>query len=206
VLGHPGEIASGEIEIERDQRVAVRKVKVNKDDATRLQGLDLREDVDVATQLRDALTKNSMRVIDLFREWDDDNSGTVSKKEFIRAMRQMGYEASKEEIGKLFASWDPDGSGMIEIKELNKQLRAGSAVKLDAKLQPGAAGEIELWVDQKSEVRTAKDAQDDANPLQGPDLDESKVVAEQVTRGEPSARDESPSAGPPPHLGPRVCS
>ena len=40
-----------------------------------------------------------MRVIDLFREWDDDESGYVDKKEFVRAMRQLGV--SKEEVARL---------------------------------------------------------------------------------------------------------
>ena len=34
----------------------------------------------VAEQLRDALSANAVRVIDLFREWDEDGSGSVCKK------------------------------------------------------------------------------------------------------------------------------
>ena len=37
-------------------------------------------------QLRDALAKNALRVGDLFREWDDDNNGKVSKDEFTRGL------------------------------------------------------------------------------------------------------------------------
>ena len=36
----------------------------------------------IVDQLRDALQANLARVIDLFREWDDDASGSVSKLEF----------------------------------------------------------------------------------------------------------------------------
>ena len=32
------------------------------------------------------------QIIDLFREWDDDNSGTVSKQEFRKAMALLGLE------------------------------------------------------------------------------------------------------------------
>ena len=61
-----------------------------------------------------------MRVIDLFREWDEDESGTVSKKEFRKAMPMLGLQVSKRDIDALFDSWDPDGSGQLELGELNK--------------------------------------------------------------------------------------
>ena len=71
-------------------------------------------------QLRHVLTSNAVRVIDLFREWDEDGDGTVSKKEFRKAMPMLGLEVSKQDINALFDSWDPDGSGMLELGELNK--------------------------------------------------------------------------------------
>ena len=57
-------------------------------------------------QLRDALSKAAVRVIDLFREWDDDNNGRVSREEFHRAMREMKFEVPAEEVDKLFDEWD----------------------------------------------------------------------------------------------------
>ena len=36
-----------------------------------------------------------VRVIDLFREWDEDGDGTVSKKEFRKAMPLLGLEVPK---------------------------------------------------------------------------------------------------------------
>ena len=50
------------------------------------------EQVSVADQLRDALVNNAVRVIDLFREWDEDGDGTVSKKEFRKAIIHLGLE------------------------------------------------------------------------------------------------------------------
>ena len=38
------------------------------------------------------LTTNAVRVIDLFREWDEDGDGVVSKKEFRRAMPMLGLQ------------------------------------------------------------------------------------------------------------------
>jgi len=177
--------AAGEIEINRDQKIALRKGKVNKDDANLLQGFDIDENsgVSIAEQLRGALTQNSVRVIEMFRQWDDDGSGTITKKEFIKAMLELGLELSKKDIGNLFDGWDPDGSGMIELAELNKMLRAGSAVNLDSKLKPGGAGEIELGVDQKVKTRKAKVNKADSTLLQGLNIDENSdvPVGEQIT-------------------------
>ena len=50
--------------------------------------------------------------------WDGD--GTVSKKEFRKAMPMLGLQVSKRDIDALFDSWDPDGSGQLELGELNK--------------------------------------------------------------------------------------
>ena len=93
--------------------------------ATRLQGLDIDEgsDKSVADQIRDALAKNFLRVIDLFHEWDDDGTGTVSREEFHRAMGQIGLDVSPDEVDELFDTWDPDGSGELELQEVHKQLR-----------------------------------------------------------------------------------
>jgi hypothetical protein len=42
--------------------------------------------------LRDALSRSSSRVIDLFRKWDVDDSGTVDKREFRKAIKSMGFD------------------------------------------------------------------------------------------------------------------
>jgi Ca2+-binding EF-hand superfamily protein len=39
-----------------------------------------------------------VRVIDLFREWDEDGSGTVSKKEFRKAMPMLGLQLPEKEV------------------------------------------------------------------------------------------------------------
>jgi len=96
------------------------------------------------------LTTNAVRVIDLFREWDEDGDGIVSKKEFRRAMPLLGLQVGirvrlrvrvrvaqgpspsfalqvpAHEVDALFDSWDPDGSGELDLNELNKvQWRGG---------------------------------------------------------------------------------
>ena len=48
--------------------------------------IDLEEDASVVEQLKMALDKNQTKVLDLFREWDADGDGNVSRKEFAKAM------------------------------------------------------------------------------------------------------------------------
>ena len=113
------------------------------------------------------------------REWDDDRSGAVSRDEFAKALPMLGLEASAAQINSLFDEWDPDRSGMLEIGELNSLLR--QRVELDPSLVAGAAGEIEVGVDQKYALRRAKLNKDDSVLLQGLDLEEEgRPIAEQV--------------------------
>ena len=77
----------------------------------------------MAEQLCDALVQIGGRVIDLFREWDEDRDGNVSKKEFRRAMSLLGTGATKTQVEEVFDSFDIDGSGVISLKELEKILR-----------------------------------------------------------------------------------
>ena len=64
------------------------------------------------------------QVMDLFREWDVDGDGEVSKKEFHRAMPALGLDVPKKEVEALFDSWDKDGGGSLGYKELTKILRS----------------------------------------------------------------------------------
>ena len=110
--------------------------------------------------LREALTSNASRVMDLFRDWDADGNGLIEKKEFRKAIRALGVQAPREEVDKLFDGWDKDGGGTIDAKELAKILRrgAGDDIKLSAELEAGAMGEIELKAENKIKLReSAKD-------------------------------------------------
>ena len=76
----------------------------------------------VQQQLRRILRANAVRVIDLFRQWDEDMNGVVSKAEFRKAMATLGYSAPRVEVDALFASFDTDSSGAIEFAELKAAL------------------------------------------------------------------------------------
>ena len=89
-------------------------------------GLDIDEGsgLSMAEQLGMAMRKNGARVMDLFREWDTDGDGEVSRKEFHKAMPMLGFEATKKDINELFDSWDKDGGGSLDFRELQKILKA----------------------------------------------------------------------------------
>ena len=55
-------------------------------------------------------------MIDLFKEWDEDSDGTVSKAEFRKAMPILGLAVPRREVDELFDSWDLDGSGALDLK------------------------------------------------------------------------------------------
>ena len=114
--------------------------------------LELDGELSVVEQLRKALQTNSMRVVDLFRDWDDNGDGLISKKEFRQAMPALGLNVDRSHADALFDSFDPDGSGTIEYHELNKLLRKQGPA-LAAELQAGAAGEIETSSSNKTKIR-----------------------------------------------------
>jgi len=77
----------------------------------------------IPDQLRTALQKNHARVTDLFRQLDDDESGSVSRTEFIKAMGEFGMVADAEVLAAVFRSFDTDDSGSIAYGELDRLLR-----------------------------------------------------------------------------------
>ena len=106
--------AAGEIDMKADVAIAVRKEKIDKSAANLLQGLDIDESLgleQVDEQIRDYLSKKGVRVIELFRQWDDDETGQIEKKEFRRGMKELGCNISKKQLDTLFDMWDPDKTG-----------------------------------------------------------------------------------------------
>jgi len=77
----------------------------------------------VPALLSEALASRGVRVIDLFRDWDEDGSGLIDKAEFFKGMAPLGIEVSRAESDSLFDDFDKDGSGTIEFRELHKMLR-----------------------------------------------------------------------------------
>ena len=75
--------------------------------------IDLDEDsgVPIGEQLKQALVRNAGKMMDLFREWDEDGDGEITRKEFRAAMTRMQLEVPQPDVDALFDSWDPSGDG-----------------------------------------------------------------------------------------------
>ena len=165
-------------EIGRDPKDAPKKAQRRKIVAT--------DDASPVDQIRMTLAQSCGTVLTLFREWDDDSSQTISKREFRRALPVLGLSVEPADADALFEAFDTDGSGEIDYNELAKQLRPGMAalqgVELDEALKDGAMGEIELEAKNRLAVRThARDGSE------GPALEASveamkKAMVSQCTR------------------------
>jgi Ca2+-binding EF-hand superfamily protein len=136
--------SAGEIVLEAKNAIAITHTSRRKRYSALPAAVDLVEIEDggapIVEQLRDLLTENSTRVVDLFRDWDVDQSGTITRKEFCRSVAALGFLPAKgpEEVLALFNELDADGSGTIEYAELNKVLRRGASIELAAVLRDGA--------------------------------------------------------------------
>ena len=77
----------------------------------------------VVEQLKNILDENSVKLVDVFREWDADGNGAIDKKEFRAAVAALGYDVPKKDLNILFDELDDSGDGFIEYEELKKALR-----------------------------------------------------------------------------------
>jgi len=104
-----------------------KKHKVEHHNKTSILGkIDLDEGpgaLEISEQIALALKGVASRVLDLFREWDTNGDGEISKKEFRKAMVSLGLEVPVKDVDALFDKWDGDGGGCIQYKELNRILR-----------------------------------------------------------------------------------
>jgi len=77
----------------------------------------------IQQQIRRALASNTVRVMELFREWDDNQDGHLTLHEFVRAMPMLGIHTGKDEFRELFESMDLDMDGIVTFKEFNRAMR-----------------------------------------------------------------------------------
>lgn len=149
-LGHIAEEVAQEIEIKSPARRTGTKA-LGKFQLRQVEGGE-----SVQEQLRNALTKQAVRVIDLFREWDTSMDGLIQLEEFEKGIERLGYMADPESVAGLFHSWDADGSGAISLFELNKILRRGGVIKLRKSLTKEHAQRKKIEVKRKADALASK--------------------------------------------------
>ena len=66
----------------------------------------------------EALVANRNHLIRLFKEWDVDGSGTISRKEFRQGVEALRLVAPKTDVNALFNEYDVNENGVLEVSEL----------------------------------------------------------------------------------------
>ena len=107
-------------------------------------------------QMRNMLVTNAVRVVDLFRAWDPENAGFISRKNFRSAIARLGSDAPRQVVDKLFDAIDADHNGKLEYNDLNRLLRRGGSMQIDPRLLPGGGG-TELFTMNKQAARGLQD-------------------------------------------------
>ena len=104
--------------------------------------IDYNSEYSVAHQLRKVLKENSVRIIDLFRDWDEDGDGTISRGEFGKVMPVLGIKVSKQDMNELFSMFDQDGSGLIDYSELSSLLQQPITDPIKLAFDPWVARQV----------------------------------------------------------------
>ena len=75
-------------------------------------------------ELRAVVASQLQRVISLFQAWDVNQDKRIDRREFLKAMRQLGINARRSTIEELFDYLDDDGQGSLDYQELRSALQA----------------------------------------------------------------------------------
>ena len=92
-------------------------------DASKAMGTTKQRVKTMFKQLDKFLKKHGNEMSLLMRQWDENRDGRITKGEFKKALKYLGYEAGKGELDGLFDILDQDGSGYIDYAELVKMSR-----------------------------------------------------------------------------------
>ena len=79
--------------------------------------------------IRNWLAENKQRVIDLFKEWDEDGNGTIDRREFRHGLAALGIKMRSDKVEALFETLDKDRSGEIDYNELTIGLQGKKKLK-----------------------------------------------------------------------------
>ena len=118
--------AAGAITMESSNKTKLRRAAGGRKGAALATAskLDPMSQTPMVDQLREVLKASSVRVIDIFRDWDEDGNGKISAKEFRKALATLIDGALPKHASQtLFDQFDSDRSGDIEYAELNSWLR-----------------------------------------------------------------------------------
>jgi len=73
--------------------------------------------------MRKMLASKARKLEDLFKEWDEDGDGQISRKEWKKALDAVGINHNDYMINRLFDMFDEDGSGELDFAEIKAALK-----------------------------------------------------------------------------------
>ena len=134
--------------------------------------IDPNSELSIAAQLANVVKSNYMRLLDVFKMWDVNHDGRVSRYEFAEALRALGYDAPQADYDATFDDFDADRNGFLDYHELYKQLRQGGSVQLPKSHAPtpsllrrgprrsGEASKVQSKAPSPPKLRSAVDVSD----------------------------------------------
>ena len=77
--------------------------------------MDYRTYYDTLERFVKFINENNTSLMNCFKRFDKDNSGTLSKKEFGDALKDLRFGLSEVELDLLFAEFDQDGGHLKRL-------------------------------------------------------------------------------------------
>mmetsp|Transcript_7074 Transcript_7074/g.8145 ORF Transcript_7074/g.8145 Transcript_7074/m.8145 type:complete len:393 (-) Transcript_7074:406-1584(-) len=75
-----------------------------------------------SAKLNTASNSNGFRLLKLFQNYDENNSGTLELEEFVAALASFGIQLPEEAEVVLFSNFDSDENGLLDYTEFVSQL------------------------------------------------------------------------------------
>ena len=79
---------------------------------------DERRILELTRSWKEAIGTNRQALSELFREWDTDGDGMVSKREFRKGVTMLRLGAPVEAVNDLYDAWDVNGDGLLSFEAM----------------------------------------------------------------------------------------
>jgi Ca2+-binding EF-hand superfamily protein len=114
--------------------------RIRESDAEKIERM---KQVALQQKVKSALSASHSKVLDLFRQWDENGDGKLGKEEFRKVVAMLGIEAPAHDADLVFDSFDEDGNGFVQINELWHAIRdpvQQHVARLESARQPSSQG------------------------------------------------------------------
>ena len=156
---------------------------------------EIRTHTSVDVRLGNLLVKRGIKIGDLMLRWDENQDGSLDRKEFQTNLRALGLEATNDELDAFITDNDADGSGEFDMAEVGVLLRklqdACAAAANDEKHLLKRASDLKKLATQ-AQMAAYREAE--AEELEAAN-DAPPVLDEPAAKPEPKASDAKPGRG-----------